>query len=105
MTSPGPSSCLQLSSFVPACNCFQTTVKTLSTMQQLADSAHTAFDVALNHGKEAVAFCTSTLRCRCAGESSLILLVGFLIAKIISVYERPCGAVRSSPWIELNLSH
>jgi hypothetical protein len=65
-------------------------------MQQLAESAHTAFDVALNYSKEAVALCSSTIRCKCAGESSIVLLIGSLIAKIISVYERPCEAVRST---------
>lgn len=97
MTSPGlPPSYAQSAPFGPACNCFQTTINTLSTMQQLAESAHTAFDVALNYSKEAVALCSSTIRCKCAGESSIVLLIGSLIAKIISVYERPCEAVRST---------
>jgi hypothetical protein len=105
MTSPDPPTYAQLVPFIPACNCFQTTINTLSTMQQLAASPNTAFDVALNHSKEAVALCSSTLSCICARESSVVLLIGSLIAKIISVYERPCGAVRSTPRLELTSSH
>jgi hypothetical protein len=74
-------------------SCFRTTILTLSTLQQLSESSHTSFDVALVHNKEAVALCMSTLNCQCASDSTIVLLVASLIAKIINIYQRPCGAV------------
>jgi hypothetical protein len=99
MTSPSQSSRSQSLSSPPfqTCNCFQTIMPMLSTMQQLSEPRHTNFEVALNHSREAVALSLSTLKCRCARESSVVLLVGSLIAKIISCYERHCGAVRNNP--------
>jgi len=75
-----------------ACSCFRTTILTLSTLQQLSESSHTTFDVALVHNKEAVALCLNTLKCSCATDSTIVLLVASLLAKIIHIYERPCGA-------------
>ena len=77
-----------------SCSCFRTTILTLSTLQQLSESSHTSFDVALVHNKEAVALCMSTLKCQCSSDSTIVLLVASLLAKIINIYQRPCGAVR-----------
>lgn len=75
-----------------SCNCFRATILTLSTLQQLSESPHTSFDVALVHNKEAIALSLSTLECNCASDSIVILLVASLLAKIINIYQRPCGA-------------
>ena len=79
-------------SLFASCSCFRTTILTLSTLQQLSESSHTTFDVALVHNKEAVALCLDTLKCSCASDSTVILLVVSLLAKTIHIYERPCGA-------------
>jgi hypothetical protein len=79
-------------SLFASCSCFRTTILTLSTLQQLSESSHTSFDVALVHNKEAVALCLSTLKCNCASDSTVVLLVASLLAKIINIYQRPCGA-------------
>lgn len=80
------------STLFASCSCFRTTILTLSTLQQLSESSHTSFDVALVHNKEAVALCLSTLKCSCASDSSIVLLVASLLSKIINIYQRPCGA-------------
>lgn len=79
-------------SIFASCSCFRTTILTLSTLQQLSESSHTSFDVALVHNKEAVALCLSTLKCSCAADSTIVLLVASLLAKTIDIYQRPCGA-------------
>jgi len=79
-------------SSLTSCGCFPTTILTLSTLQQLSESPHTTFDVALVHNKEAVSSCLNTLKCGCASDSTVVLLVASLLAKIIQIYERPCGA-------------
>jgi hypothetical protein len=84
------------STLFASCSCFRTTILTLSTLQQLSESSHTSFDVALVHNKEAVALCLNTLSCQCASDSTIVLLVASLIAKIINIYQRPCGAVSST---------
>jgi hypothetical protein len=84
------------STLFASCSCFRTTILTLSTLQQLSESSHTSFDVALVHNKEAVALCMSTLNCQCASDSTIVLLVASLIAKIINIYQRPCGAVSNT---------
>lgn len=79
----------------PVCSCYSSAIRMLHTLQQLSESMRTSFDVALNRNKEAVALCMATLKCQCAAESCVILLVGSLIAKIISIYERPCAVWKS----------
>jgi hypothetical protein len=74
-----------------SCICFRTIVFTLSTLQQLSESSHTSLDVALVHNKEPVSLCLSILRCNCAFDSTIVLLVSSLLAKIIDIYQRPCG--------------
>jgi len=82
------------SSAFQTCNCFQAIVHMLSTIQQLSESTNTSSELAFSHNIEAVALCLSALKCRCAQESSLILLVSSLIARIVSFYERYHEAVR-----------
>lgn len=87
------------------CNCFQTMILTLSKMQQFSESAHLGAEVALNYNAEALHLCMSTLQCVCARESSTVLLVGSLIAKIISLYDMHCVAVRSNPQPQPGFHH
>ncbi|KAG9248817.1 hypothetical protein BJ878DRAFT_288653 [Calycina marina] len=89
--------------FTSCSSCFRGTVLTLSTLQQLSDSTHISFDVALVHNKEAVALCLATLKCSCAADSTVVLLVASLLAKIIHIYERPCGAWKAVE--HPNMSH
>ena len=79
-------------SLFASCSCFRTTILTLSTLQQLSESSHTTFDVALVHNKEAVTLCLNTLKCSCSSDSTIVLLVATLLAKTIHIYDRPCGA-------------
>lgn len=75
-------------SLFSSCNCFRSTILTLSTLQQLEESAHTSLDSILGHNKEATALCSSTLHCGCASDSAMTLLVAALLAKIIRLYQR-----------------
>jgi hypothetical protein len=69
------------------CSCFGTVTLRLSTLKQLSESSLTGFEMALVHNKEAVALCISTFKCRCASDSTIVLLVSSLLSLVIDIYQ------------------
>ena len=69
----------------------------LHTLQRQTNTDTTTLDIVLATSKEAVGWCDAVLRCACASDSTVIMLLGALVGKILTLYHSWYDARDTAP--------